>query len=184
LPSQRRGAEDLYTQAIGTDGHPTTAARSPDHGRPSTWTVIRNLLTADLTLTADQVIAKAQAKGVKAPRDAIRTTVYDVRKKLKQKAAAKPVPAVSAPPPKAASKPAVAAKPAPAPKPVAAAKAAPAAARQTPAPSTSAVLRSILAADLALPADAVIARAKARGVTAPDRKLRDLVHNLKSELKR
>ena len=62
------------------------------------WSVVREILTANLSLTADEVIAKAKAKGVKAPHDVIRTTVHDVRKKLKRKAAApapKPVPAAA-----------------------------------------------------------------------------------------
>lgn len=127
---------------------------------PTVWSVVRDTLTANISLTADEVITKAKAKGVKAPDDVIRTTVYNVRKKLKQKAAA------------------------PAPKPV------PVAARTTAAPGkpagtpVSPVVRAILSADLELPADAVIARAKAKGVTAPDESIRNLVHNIRSELRR
>jgi hypothetical protein len=74
---------------------------------PTTWTVVREVLSANLNLTADEVILKAKAKGVKAPDDVIRRTVYDVKKKLKQKAgtpatkaqpASKPVPAPKAAP--------------------------------------------------------------------------------------
>ncbi len=155
---------------------------------PTTWTVVRDILTANLALTADEVIAKAKAKGVKTPDDAIRTTVHTLRKRLKKKAAgsAPAVKAVPAPKPTPTPKPAAAAGSGPPTKPVAtpAPKAVPAAARQVPAASTSAVLRSILAADLALPADAVLARAKAKGVTVPDAKLRAQIHNLRSELKR
>jgi hypothetical protein len=78
---------------------------------PTTWTVVREVLTANLNLTADEVILKAKAKGVKAPDDVIRRTVYDVRKTLRQKAAKaplapKPVPAPRAPAPDPASPPA------------------------------------------------------------------------------
>lgn len=118
------------------------------------WSVVREILSTNISLTADEVIAKARATGVKAPDDVIRTTVHNVRKKLKKKAAA---PAV---------------------------KPAPAAARQTAAPSASAVVRAVLAADLDLPADAVIARAKAKGVTAPDASIRNAVHNVRSEMKK
>jgi hypothetical protein len=118
------------------------------------WSVVRELLSADMALTADEVITKAKAKGVKAPDDVIRTTVYNVRKKLKQKAAQP-------------------------------AKVAPAAARQTAAPvPVSPVVRAILSADLNLSADAVIARAKAKGVTASDESIRNAVHNIRSELKK
>jgi hypothetical protein len=53
-----------------------------------------------------------------------------------------------------------------------------------PAPSVSPVVRAILSADLELPADAVIAKAKAKGVTAPDESIRNAVHNIRSELRR
>jgi hypothetical protein len=49
------------------------------------WSVVRELLSANLALTADEVITKAKAKGVEAPDDVIRTTAHNVRKKLKQK---------------------------------------------------------------------------------------------------
>ncbi|HVK11882.1 MAG TPA: hypothetical protein VM597_24125 [Gemmataceae bacterium] len=48
----------------------------------------------------------------------------------------------------------------------------------------SSVVRSILTANLTLPADEVIRRAKARGVTAPAEKVRALVHNIRSEVKK
>lgn len=51
------------------------------------WSVVREILSANLALTADEVITRAKANGVKAPDDVIRTTVHNVRKKLKQKAA-------------------------------------------------------------------------------------------------
>ncbi|HYH65476.1 MAG TPA: hypothetical protein VD866_12340, partial [Urbifossiella sp.] len=108
----------------------------------STWTVVRDILTANLALTADEVITKVKAKGVKAPDDAIRTTVHTLRKRLKKKAsvlaAPKPAAATAASPaskpaptakPPAAAEPAPATKAAPAPKPVTAA------ARRTAAPS-------------------------------------------------
>ena len=169
----------------------------------STWTVVRDILSADMTLTADQVIARAKAKGVKAPVDAIRTTVHTLRKRLKKKisapAAQKPTPAAAASPPSkpaaaakppAAAKPATATKAASAPKPVPAPKPVAAAARQTAVtapkagPSAAPVVRAILSAAPNLPADAVIARAKAKGVTAPEESIRNAVHNIRSELKR
>ncbi|MBN9523218.1 hypothetical protein J0H58_32675 [bacterium] len=119
-----------------------------------TWSVVRELLSANMALTADEVITRAKAKGVSAPDDVIRTTVHNVRKKLKQKAAGP-------------------------------AKVAPAAARQTAAPvPVSPVVRAILADAPDLPADAVIAKAKAKGVTAPDDAVRKLVHNIRSELRK
>ncbi|HEX4612545.1 MAG TPA: hypothetical protein VH092_30405 [Urbifossiella sp.] len=68
----------------------------------SVWSVVREILSADLTLPADAVIAKAKANGVKAPDAAIRTTVHTLRKRLKKKAAQppKPVAAAAAQPPK------------------------------------------------------------------------------------
>lgn len=53
-----------------------------------------------------------------------------------------------------------------------------------PTPTTSHILRSILEADLEMPADAVIQKAKARGVTAPDSSLRPLLHTVRSRLKK
>src|SRR5262249_34808273 len=50
--------------------------------------------------------------------------------------------------------------------------------------STSAVVRSILSADLNLPADEVIKRAKARGLKASEATIRHLVYNVRSELKK
>ncbi|HYH66168.1 MAG TPA: hypothetical protein VD866_15855, partial [Urbifossiella sp.] len=58
------------------------------------------------------------------------------------------------------------------------------AAQRTAAPSASSAVRAILSADPNLSADAVIARAKAKGVTAPDASIRNAVHNVRSELKR
>ncbi|MBN9517839.1 hypothetical protein J0H58_04845 [bacterium] len=127
---------------------------------PTVWSVVRDILTANIGLTADEVITKAKAKGLKVPDAVIRGTVHTVRKKLKQKAAAS------------------------APKPV------PVAARTTTAPGkpaslpVSPVVRAILSADLDLPADAAIAQAKAKGVTASDESIRNLVHNIRSELKK
>jgi hypothetical protein len=48
--------------------------------------------------------------------------------------------------------------------------------------STSAVVRDILSAAPSLSADQVIAAARRRGVTAPDKSLRKLAHNIRSEL--
>ncbi|MFO0798303.1 MAG: hypothetical protein U0804_12570 [Gemmataceae bacterium] len=118
------------------------------------WSVVREILTADLSLTADEVITKAKAKGVKAPDAAIRGTVYNVRKKLKKKVAAP------------------------------AAKPAPVAARTTTAPTTSSVVRDILSGDLGLSADEVVAAAKARGLMASEASIKALVYNIRGELKK
>ncbi len=156
---------------------------------PTVWSVVRDILTADLSLTADEVIAKARTQGRKEPDAVIRGTVHTVRKKLKKKAAR---PAATAPAAKAAPTPTPALKVAQAPKPVIAAKPtpkptpkpAPVAARKTAAPTVSSVVRSVLSADPELPADAVILKAKARGVTAPDANIRNLVHTIRSALRR
>jgi len=50
--------------------------------------------------------------------------------------------------------------------------------------STSAVVRSILSADLNLPADEVIKKAKGRGLKASEATIRHLVYNIRSELKK
>ncbi|HVK12428.1 MAG TPA: hypothetical protein VM597_26990, partial [Gemmataceae bacterium] len=52
------------------------------------------------------------------------------------------------------------------------------------AATPSSVVRSILTADINLSADDVIKRAKARGVTAAAGKVRALVHNLRSEIRK
>ena len=48
----------------------------------------------------------------------------------------------------------------------------------------SPIVRAILAADLDLPADEVIKKAKARGVTQSETTIRHLVYNIRSELKK
>lgn len=50
--------------------------------------------------------------------------------------------------------------------------------------TTHGVVREILITNLELPADEVIRRAKLRGLRTPDGKIREAVHNLRSELKR
>jgi hypothetical protein len=50
--------------------------------------------------------------------------------------------------------------------------------------SISSVVRAILSENIDLSADEVIARAKARGLNAPDKSIRTLAHNIKSDLKR
>jgi hypothetical protein len=54
--------------------------------------VVREILTDDLTLSADEVIKMAKAKGLKATDESIRYTVHNVRSELKKKAA-RPAPA-------------------------------------------------------------------------------------------
>jgi hypothetical protein len=123
------------------------------------WSVVRDILSTNLSLTADEVITRAKARGLKAPDAAIRGTVHTVRKKLKKKVSR---PAKVAP---------AAARQTPAP-----AKAA--------TPSVSSVVRSILSADLSLTADQVIVKADSMGVDAPDATIRALVYNIRGELKR
>jgi hypothetical protein len=48
----------------------------------------------------------------------------------------------------------------------------------------SPVVREILTQDINLPTDEVIKKAKAKGVTAPDKSVRDTIYNIKSELKK
>ncbi|WP_162668137.1 hypothetical protein [Gemmata massiliana] len=48
----------------------------------------------------------------------------------------------------------------------------------------SSVVRSILSDDLDLPADEVIRKARIRGVTAPEKSIRDTVYGIRSELKK
>ena len=50
--------------------------------------------------------------------------------------------------------------------------------------TTSGVVREILTADLELSADAVLAKARTRGLRAPDKSIRDAVYNIKGELKK
>jgi hypothetical protein len=160
---------------------------------PTVWSVVRDILTANLSLTADEVIAKARTEGRKEPDAVIRGTVHTVRKKLKQKAArpaaaapaAKPAPTPTTAPKVAQTpKPVVAAKPAPKPTLKLALKPAPVAARKTTAPTTSSVVRDILSGDLNLSADQVVAAAKARGLTASAASVKALVYNIRGELKK
>ena len=53
-----------------------------------------------------------------------------------------------------------------------------------PAVAASTVIRTILTDDINLLADEVIKRARAKGVTGPDKSLRDTVYNVKSELRK
>jgi hypothetical protein len=124
---------------------------------PTVWSVVRDILTANINLTADEVIAKARTQGRKEPDAAIRGTVHTVRKKLKQKAAA-PKPVLAAARTTAPTKPANL--------------------------SVSPDVRAILSADLELSADEVVAKAKARGVTASDTSIRSLVYNIRGELRK
>jgi hypothetical protein len=126
---------------------------------PTVWSVVRDILSTNLSLTADEVITKVKAKGLKAPDAVIRGTVHTVRKKLKHKAGgtAKVAPA--------------AARQTPAP-------------AKAKTPSVSAVVRSILSADPSLTADQVIVKADILGVDAPSATIRALVYNIRGELKR
>ena len=53
-----------------------------------------------------------------------------------------------------------------------------------PAPTMSSVVRTALTGNINLSADEVITLARAKGVTAPDRSIRDSVYNIRSELRR
>jgi hypothetical protein len=53
-----------------------------------------------------------------------------------------------------------------------------------PPPSISSAVRDILGKDINLSADAVIKKAKARGVTAPEESIRHVVHNLRGVLRK
>jgi hypothetical protein len=150
---------------------------------PTVWSVVRDILTGNISLTADEVITKARTQGLKAPDAVIRGTVHTVRKKLKKKAAR---PAATAPAAKPAAAPAQ--KVDPAPRPAATAKPtpklAPVAARTTTGPTTSSVVRDILSGDLELTADQVVAAAKARGLTASAASIKALVYNIRGELRK
>jgi hypothetical protein len=75
--------------------------------------IVRDILSQDINLSADEVIKKARAKGVTAPDSSVRDTIYNVRSELKKKAA-KPGAKTTAP--KSAPAPTAARKTAPAPK--------------------------------------------------------------------
>lgn len=129
--------------------------------------IVRDILSADINLAADEAIRKARARGVAAPESSIRMTVHNVRSALKRTGAK----TATAP-----TGPAAAPKPAPTP-------AAPGS-RPAAATSTSAVVRSVLGANLKLTADEVVRKAKARGVTAPEASIRNLVYNIRGELRK
>ena len=67
----------------------------------STSSVVRSILTGNITLTADEVIKRALARGVTASPDSIRALVYNIRGEVKKAAAPKVLPV---PPPASASK--------------------------------------------------------------------------------
>jgi hypothetical protein len=52
---------------------------------PSVYTVVREILTDDIKLTASEVIARAKAKGVTKSDDDIRKAVHSTRTELKRK---------------------------------------------------------------------------------------------------
>ena len=56
--------------------------------------VVRAILTDNINLTADQVIAKARTKGLKASDESVRGAVYNIKGELK-KAGAKAAPAAA-----------------------------------------------------------------------------------------
>ncbi|MDB5312318.1 MAG: hypothetical protein JWO38_6520 [Gemmataceae bacterium] len=120
--------------------------------------VVRQILTADPDLPADEVIKKALGRGLTASPKAIREAAYNARSDLRKAGKVGPVVTTGT-----------------------AGKAAPAIARPQ---SVSSVVRSILAADLDQPADEVIKKARARGLTAPKEQVRKLTKNLRSEMKK
>lgn len=97
---------------------------------PSAYTVVREILTADINLSADAVLQKARARGVTDPGAKVRKVIYEVRGTLRKKAGLPATPAAAAP-----------AKPA-------AAKPAPAAARTTPAPAPAAAPAPVAAPEV------------------------------------
>ncbi|OWK40580.1 hypothetical protein [Fimbriiglobus ruber] len=54
---------------------------------PSISTVVRELLTGDINMTADDIIQKARTRGVTAPPVSIRDVVYNIRSELKKRIA-------------------------------------------------------------------------------------------------
>lgn len=128
----------------------------PAPSASSAFTVARQVLSADLDLPSDAVLARLRAKGVKGQDKDLRLAINSVRKKLRKKAGPS------------------------APKPV------PVAARKTtaPFPSASAAVRAAMKANPGLAIDAVIQKVKAQGVTAPDASIRQAVHNVRSGLKK
>ena len=73
--------------------------------------VVRAILTADINLSADEVIKRARLKGVTAPERSVRDTIYNVRSGLKKKGV-RPAPAAARE--TKVAKPAAPVKPAPA----------------------------------------------------------------------
>jgi hypothetical protein len=55
----------------------------------TTSAVVRSILTQNINLTADEVIQKAQSRGVTAAPDSIRALVYNIRGEVKRAAAAR-----------------------------------------------------------------------------------------------
>ncbi len=53
---------------------------------PVMSSVVRSILTEDLTLSADEVIRKARLYGVTAPEKSIRTTAHNIKSELKKRA--------------------------------------------------------------------------------------------------
>jgi flavin reductase (DIM6/NTAB) family NADH-FMN oxidoreductase RutF len=83
---------------------------------PTIFPVIRSILSADFSLTNDEVVKRAKARGITAPDANIRKIIYNVRGEMKKKAAITSTAAASA------GKTVVSAKPTiPAPKPTASA---------------------------------------------------------------
>jgi len=62
---------------------------------PAMTPTIRSILSANINLTADEVIRKALDKGVKASDKSMRDTVYNIKSELRRKGA-KPAPAPAA----------------------------------------------------------------------------------------
>ncbi|MDB5309309.1 MAG: hypothetical protein JWO38_3511 [Gemmataceae bacterium] len=120
--------------------------------------VVRDILTADPDLPADEVIKKALGRGLTASPKAIREAAYNARSDLRKAGKVAP-PGTTGP----------------------VGKAAPAAAKPL---SVSFVVRSILTANLDLPADDVIRMARARGLAAPPEQVRRLTKNIRSEMKK
>ncbi len=98
---------------------------------PTMNSVLRSILSTDLEMLADEVIAKAKSKGITLPEATIRQNIYNIRSDMRKKArmsgspaakasaspTASPNPSTTMKPDPVAAKPA--ARPTPAPKPAA-----------------------------------------------------------------
>src|SRR5262249_52369881 len=110
LPPSTARARTTFKDALtATDGPTPPASGRPAVAPPSITAAVTALLSADPGLTADEVIQRAKARGVKAPDASIRHVVHNVRSKVR-KGTAKPAPAAARQAPAPKPKPAPAGK--------------------------------------------------------------------------